>query len=115
MGCDYYIVKQLEVTHINDDDVEETSFIELDRERCYFPDLEDSQDSDDSTSSESYNSRFNRKYGHYLEVTYQPRVLFEKGKWKSERIQEKYEDVITTEIGHEMLVRIVKNEVRYLR
>ena len=53
MGCDYYIIKQLEVKHIDDDDIEQVSLIELNKERCYFPDLEDSQDSDDSTSSES--------------------------------------------------------------
>jgi hypothetical protein len=115
MGCDYYIITQLEVKHIDDDDTEHVSLIELDRERCYFPDLEDSQDSDDSTSSESYDTRFNRKYGNYLKVNYEPRVLFQNGKWKSERIQEKYENLITKEIGNDLVLNIVKQEVRYLR
>lgn len=115
MGCDYYIIKQLEVKHINDDDEEEVSYIELERERCYFYDEPDSQDSDDSTDSESYNSRFNRKYSKYLEVNYQPRILFQNGKWKNEKVQDKYEDVIRGEIGCDMIVSIIKQEVRYLR
>jgi hypothetical protein len=115
MGCDYYIIKQLEVKYINDDDNEMNTTIESNRERCYFPDLADSQDSDDSTSSESYNSRFNRKYGKYLNVTYQPRVLFNNGKWKSERVRKKYENLIISEIGSDLLLHIVKQEVRYLR
>lgn len=116
MGCDYYIVKQLEVIHINDDDDEITTTIELDRDRGYFFDDINSRDSDDSSDSdEDYDTRFQRKYGKYLEVTYQPRVLFQNGKWKSERVQEKYEDTITNEIGNDMIISIIKQEVRYLR
>lgn len=116
MGCDYYIVKQLEVRHVNDDDDEMITTIELDRDRGYFPDFDDSRDSDDSSDSdESYNTRFNRKYGKYLEVTYQPRILFQNGKWKSERIQEKYEAFVTDETGNDIILSIIKKEVRYLR
>jgi len=116
MGCDYYIVKQLEVKHINDDDEENITIIELDRERGYFFDDNDSRDSDDSSDSgEDYDTRFNRKYGKYLQVTYQPRVLFQNGKWKSERVQEKYEDSIIKEIGNDMILNIIKKESRYLR
>lgn len=93
MDCDYYI-KQLEVTHIDDNDIEYISFIELD--------TKSSQDSD-----YNYNSR---KYGN---VTYQPRVLFNNGKWESKRIQEKYENLITKKIGNDMLLNIIKQEVRY--
>ena len=115
MGCDYYIIKQLEVKHINVDDEEHVSHIELERERCYFYDEPDLVDSDDSTDSESYDSRFDRKYGRYLEVTYQPRVLFQNGKWKSEKVQDKYEDAIRDEIGNNMIISIIKKEVRYFR
>ncbi len=35
MGCDYFIIKQLEITHINSYDSEnDITCIELDRERC---------------------------------------------------------------------------------
>lgn len=114
MGCDYYIIKELKVKHTYND-VEYITCIELDRERAYFPDLDDSQDSDDSTDSESSTSRFNRKYGKYLEVNYKPRVLFENGKWKTEKIQKKYYDIVRNEIRDDVLVSIVKQEVRYLR
>ena len=36
MGCDYYIVKQLHVEYVDDDDLERDVDIELDRERAYF-------------------------------------------------------------------------------
>lgn len=115
MGCDYYIIKELEIRHVNDDDNEIISTLELDRARCYFYNVEDSQDSDDSTDSESYDSRFNRKYAKYLEVTYQPRILFQNNKWKSEKVQEKYKDLVRDEIGNDVIVNITKREVRYLR
>lgn len=115
MGCDYYIIKQLKVAHINDDDFEKITSIELTRERGYFPDADDSYDSDDSMSNESYNTKFNRKYGKYLEVTYKPRILFQDGRWKNEAVQEKYYDVIRDEIGDDLVLSIIKLEVRYLR
>jgi hypothetical protein len=115
MGCDYYIVKQLEVRHINDDDDEIITTVELDRERGYFFDEVDSRDSDDSSGSEDSDMRYERKYGKYLNVTYVPRVLFENGKWKNERVQKRYEDSIRDEIGNDMLLSIIKKEVRYLR
>lgn len=116
MGCDYYIVKQLEVIHINDDDDEIITTIELDRDKGYFFDDIDSRDSDDSTDiNEDENSRFNRKYGKYLRVTYIPRVLFKNNEWKSERVQERYEDSVRDEIGNDVILNIIKKEVRYLR
>jgi hypothetical protein len=44
MGCDYYIIKQLKIEHSDGIDT-----IELDREKCYFPEcIFDDLDSDDS-------------------------------------------------------------------
>jgi hypothetical protein len=114
MGCDYYIVKQLHVEYIDDDDLERNVDIELDRERGYFYNDMDSLDSDD-TDDESFSSKFTRKYSKYLEVTYQPRILFQNGKWKNDSIQEKYTDNVTQEIANGMLFKITKKEVRYLR
>ena len=115
MGCDYYIVKQLHVEYVDDDDLERSIDIELDRERGYYfyNDIE-SFDSDD-TVDESFWSKFDRKFNKYLEVTYQPRILFQNGKWKSDSIQEKYMDNVTQEIGNGMLLKITKKEVRCLR
>lgn len=114
MGCDYYIVKQLHVEYVDDDDLERNVDIELDRERAYFHNDMDSIDSDD-TDEDTFVSKFDRKYSKYLEVTYKPRILFQKGKWKNDSTQEKYMDNITQAIGKEMLLKIIKQEVRYLR
>jgi hypothetical protein len=114
MGCDYYIVKQLHVEFVDDDDLERNVDIELDRERAYFHNDMDSLDSDDS-DDETFSSKFDRKYSKYLEVTYKPRILFQNGKWKNDNIQEKYTDNVTEEIGNGMLVKIIKREVRCLR
>jgi hypothetical protein len=114
MGCDYYIVKQLHVEYVDDDDLERNANIELDREGAYFYNDMDSVDSDD-TDDESFSSKFTRKYSKYLEVTYQPRILFQNNKWKSDSIQEKYSKNVTQEIGNGMLLKITKQEVRYLR
>lgn len=108
MGCDYYVIKQLEVKHLDDHDNENVTTIELHRDRCYFNELE-SVDSDDT----DYFS--NDRYDKYLTVTYQPRILFQNNKWKSEYIQQRYEDSIRDEIGNDMIVSIIKKEVRYLR
>lgn len=107
MGVDYYIVKQLHVEYLDDDDMERNINIELDRECAYFYNDMDSVDSDD-TDVESFSSKC-------LEITYKPRILFQNGKWKSDNIQEKYSNNITQEIGDGMLLKIIKKEVRYLR
>ena len=113
MGCDYYIIKILEVKYLNDDDDEVQQDIERDRERCYFSEV-DSKDSDD-TDDEDYNDKFNIKYSKYLEVNYKPRVLFSNSKWKNEKIQEKYEDFVLNEINNGMILNVIKKEVRHLR
>jgi hypothetical protein len=113
MGCDYYIVKYLEVEYVNDDDDTDIVEIELNRERAYFQ-YDNTTDSD-STDSESYNTKFDRKYSKYLEVKYVPKILFSNNKWKSESIQEKYEDKILNEIKEGLLLKVIKKEVRFLR
>lgn len=108
MGCDYYIIKQLEVKHVDHHDNEKITTIELHRDRCYFNEVE-SVDSDDTY----YFS--NDRYDKYLTVTYKPRIIFQNGEWKNEYIQEKYKDIVTNGIGNDMIVSIIKKEVRYLR
>jgi len=108
MGCDYYVIKQLGVKHVDDHDNEHITTIELQRDRCYFSEIE-SVDSDDT---DYFNSN---RYDKYLTVTHQPRILFQNNKWKNEYIQDKYQDLVTNEIGNDMIVSIIKQEVRYLR
>jgi hypothetical protein len=116
MGCDYFIIKQLEITHINSYDLEnDITCIELDRERCYFNDESDSYDSDDTFDNEYMNSRFDRKYSKYLQVNYKPRILFQNGKWKNENVENKYKKMIRDKIGDDIIINIIKKEVRYFR
>lgn len=113
MECDYYIIKQLQVEYIDDDDLQQNVNIELDRKNAYFYNDMDSVDSDD-TDDESFTNKFNRKYHKYLKITYLPRVLFQNGKWENTSIQGKYLNNIIQEIGDEMLLKITKTEIRYL-
>lgn len=113
MGCDYYIVKLLDVKYLDDHDDEKDLTIELDRQRCYFYEYDEDfdSDSDDTTNTDT----FNRRYGKYLNVTYKPKVLFINNKWKNERIEDKYFSMIQSEIGNGLLISVIKKEERYLR
>ena len=118
MGCDYYIIKQLTIEHLNDDDDIVIHTIELSRKRCYFVYTEDSSESDYSESnSETYSERYNRKYQHYLHVSYVPNTLFDNNRWKNKQIEEKYRDIIASEIPiyNGSLVKVIKEEKRYFR
>jgi len=109
MGCDYYIVKQLKITF--DDEYYET--IELNTDRCYFPDnIYDDVDSDDSDFSE----KVNHKYDKYLIVTYKPRILYKNSQWKNEKCYNKYEQMLKdNKYDLSNIKSIIKEEVRYLR
>ena len=112
MGCDYYIVKVLDVKYLNDGDDEHSVIIELERERGYFYGNDDLKDSDDDETS---SDKFNKRIEKYLEVIYQPRVLFNNDKWKTKQIEEKYEECIRDEINNGLLISVIKMELRHLR
>ena len=134
MGADYYIIKQLRIEHSQG-----TSTIELDRERCYFPNyIFDEVDSDDS----DYEDKMNKQYEHFIEVTYKPRMLYgvmpsentyvktvldTEPRWKNEQIKEKYQEQVNDLLNNKgsydyldlnipiIIYQIFKEEVRYLR
>jgi hypothetical protein len=114
MGCDYYIVKQLRIEHSDGTDT-----IELDKERCYFSEYNDSNyDSDDTTDEGK--TQFESRYQHYLKVTFTPRILCENGNWKSDKIRDKYIDMIYEKLKHfnnafDNIDSVIKEEVRYFR
>lgn len=111
MGCDYYIIRGLEIVYLDDGDDEHYTFIELTRTREYFYHEDDSSvDSDDS----DYNSRLSNQYNKYLTVTYNPRVLFENNNWKNKDVQDKYESTILEHINNGLIVSVKKVEQRYL-
>jgi hypothetical protein len=119
MGCDYYIIKYLEVEYINDNNDIDIIEIELKREKMYFPiDIvsdSDSTDTTDSIKSLNSNEKLKRKYDKYLKVTYISKILFDNNKWKSDNIKEKYHDKILNNIKSGILLKVVKKETRYLR
>lgn len=112
MGCDYYIVKLLDVKYIDDHDDEQSLIIELERQRCYFYEYDDDFDSDNDDTDNSIT--FKKRYGKYLTVTYEPKILFQNNKWRNERLEDKYSNQIHNEISNG-LISVIKKEERYLR
>ncbi len=99
MGCDYYIIKVLEVYYMTKQpDNVNMDIIEIERQRGY---IYDSYDSDEEDRIEKH-----------LVVTYEPKVLYESNAWKSEYIQTKYESMIR---NMNTVSRIVKTEMRERR
>jgi hypothetical protein len=113
MGCDYYIIKQLRIEHSDGVDI-----IELDRDRGYFSENYDNDN--DSDSDDTIQEDYMNKYQHYLKVTFTPRILCENTEWKSEKIRDKYIDIVYDKLKHynnafSNINLIIKEEVRYLR
>lgn len=107
MGCDYYIIKRL---RINLKGLYDYETIELNRDRCYFPDYNDIN-SDDSC----YDEKIEQKYKNYLTVKYEPITLFEHNSWKNEKIKEKYTRILNEKYNLDNVESIIKEEVRQLR
>ena len=104
MGCDYYIIRHLDIKYISNDNIK-TKYIELSRYGKYFPDY----DNDEEKLCEKY-----------LNVNYKPKLLFNdknnewKNGWKNEQVRIKYEDIIKKEINEKILL-IIEQEIRHLR
>ena len=122
MGCDYYIIKQLRIEHSDGTDT-----IELYRERCYFSETnsDNNYDSDDTLPSNKFfqgrikGTEEEKTYQHYLNVTFKPRLLCENCYWKSDKIRDKYIDLIYEKLKHfnnafSNINLVIKEEVRYL-
>jgi hypothetical protein len=117
MGCDYYIVKQLRIIYRSRvTNKEKETTIELDRQRCYFLDGGDiSCDSDDSDYWPRKHARHQKYIDECLHVTFQPRTLFENGQWKNQDTETKYGKEVQEKIRDAELLKIIKEEMRYLR
>lgn len=107
MGCDYCIEKVLEVTFVNKAGQVDFNVIELSKQNKYFQ-INSSDDSDNDDDKRN----FRRNYYHYLDINYEPRILFDNRLWKSEQIKNRYSDKLR---DYEHLIKVVKKEVRYLR
>lgn len=112
MEYDYYIIKQLEIKSIDDNDIEQIDIIELNSNRGYFDELIDNDDNNDI----DYYSGNDNKYKRYIQVIRKLCVLFNNNKWKNKQIKEKYNDLIIQEIGDDkLLLSVIKTEVKYLK
>ena len=108
MGCDYYIIKLLEIALSNG-----VAYIEVSCSREYFkdPDYESKSESDE------------------MEVYYTPKLIFENGEFVNEHYEDKYSQMLndkitsgdkysndTEEVGDiRNIMSIYKIEVRYER
>ena len=111
MGCDYYIIKRLKIEHSSGVD-----FVELDREKCYFPE----NDTDNDYDSDDTNYSLNEYYERYLKVTFVPRILYKDDEWKNEKVKKKYTDIVYEKLKHynnayDNIYEITKEEVRHFR
>lgn len=109
MGCDYFIIKQLNIEYLKDNDnTVYNDIIELEKQNCYFNNqIEDlNYDSDDSTNSECNDN------SNYLKVTHIPRILFKNSNWKNNILKEKYENFIFDELNNCNIIKIIKMETR---
>lgn len=110
MGFDFYIIKNLNIRYLTEDNLEVSTIIEYSRERMYFRETfsTSKKDSDDESSSESDHED--------LKVTYIPRKLYQNGKWESDKIQKKYEDFVQYKINQKVrLIEVEKYECRPLK
>lgn len=107
MGCDYYILKLLQIYMIND-----TNHLEivLERERGYFGYEEFDEDADD------YEESIKAYIATVLTPKMKPIIIYENGRFRKEICELKYKSLIEKEISDwSSIERIVKVEKRYER
>jgi hypothetical protein len=111
MGCDYYIYKILEVRNSEGEII---WTIELSRNKVYYPEAVWSSNSFDSDDSD-YEEKVSERKSQYLDVEYEPKMLFENGLWKNEETEIKYSHIIKNRLTSEQMNKIatiVKTEYR---
>jgi len=84
MGCDYYVVKVLQIEYYTDTDVSE---IELSRERWYYT-YDYDEDEDD------YEEKVNMYIKNQLTPQMNPIILFSNSTFNKESSEEKYSSLI---------------------
>lgn len=90
MGCDYYIVKQLEIDfHYGIDPL----FIELERDRGYF-DFSFSLDEDDP----DYDAKEAEYIAEMLNPRMLPIIIYEEVEFKSKKLEDKYKVLIDQQL-----------------
>jgi len=88
MGCDYYIIKQLEIYfHYGIHPL----FIELERDRGYFDFLLDADDPDYDAKEEEY-------INDTLKPSMLPIIIYEETEFKSKKLEDKYKVLIDEQL-----------------
>uniref|UniRef100_A0A6C0H3I1 Uncharacterized protein n=1 Tax=viral metagenome TaxID=1070528 RepID=A0A6C0H3I1_9ZZZZ len=112
MGCDYYILKLLQIYYNNDDFLE----IELYRQKGYY--IDDDQDEDEDY--DDYSERFHEYVEYCLETKMKPIVIYNNNCFCKSSFDTKYTNIIEDEIvKHNKtwseITKIVKVEKRLER
>jgi chromosomal replication initiation ATPase DnaA len=110
MGCDYYIVKVLQI-YYNDTEYMEC---ELERERGYFYCDKFDEDEDD------YEEQINEYIKDILTVQMKPIQIYENNSFRKLLFETKYKDIVENELKDNgkkwcEITKIVKIEKRYER
>ena len=107
MGCDYYIIKVLQVYYSDNEYLE----VEINRERCYYDDTQFDEDADD------YDKQLNNYIKDVLTVKAEPIIIYN-GVFNKSSCESKYKDPVQNELNKHNktwsdVIKIVKVEKRY--
>jgi hypothetical protein len=101
MGGDYYIVKQLRIEHSSG-----FKNIELQRKLGSYGRYPYDSDDVNHPDLESY------YYEHYRKP-FAPIILYDNGRWCSQKTRAKYGPMVSQAVGDHKLVKVIKTEYRY--
>ena len=110
MGCDYYIIKVLQIYYKEDEYLE----IELNRERSYYRYEDFDEDADD------YEVKLKEYINHCLTVQIEPIVLYKDGAFNKELSEIKYKSLVENQMNKfnmnfSKIQKIIKVEKRHER
>jgi hypothetical protein len=108
MGCDYYIVKVLQIFYTETEYLE----VEIDRERGYYDDLHIDEDADD------YDDKIRAHMEDCLIPKVDPFVIYSNGAFHKSSCESKYKTLVDNELnkcGKSDILKIVKVEIRWER
>jgi hypothetical protein len=110
MGCDYYILKLLQI-YYNDNDFLE---IELDRERGYYDDFQFDEDADD------YDEKINEHIQQILIPKVDPIIIYKNNAFNKSSCESKYKTLVENKLKKydkkwEEIIKIIKVEERHER
>jgi len=108
MGCDYYVIKVLQI-YYNDTEYLE---VEINRERCYYDDYQFDEDAED------YDEQLNNYIEDILTVKTEPILIYSNGTFNKSSCESKYKGLVENELNkHNKIcsdvIKIIKVEKRH--